>query len=116
LDAQLFDHVPLAKMGEAETSLRTAVPDIPADVRDRFKGDTALSDKDRETILDIARKALEPYQPKPESESKPEAKTEEKTEAQTEEKTDLGTRTGGKLSKSEAQAKGKSEPEAQEKP
>ena len=63
LNARLFDNVPLDKMGEAENSLRKAVPDIPSDVRDRFKGDKKLSDRDRETILDIARKALEPYNP-----------------------------------------------------
>lgn len=103
LNAKLFDNVPLDKMGEAESSLRKAVPDIPADVRDRFKGDKKLSDKDRETILNIARKALEPYQPKPESESKLEVKTEEKTEFE--------TQTKGK-SESEAQAKGKPKPEA----
>ncbi len=137
LNARLFDNVPLDKMGEAESSLRKAVPDIPADVRDRFKGDKKLSDKDRETILDIARKALEPYQPKPESESKPEAKIEEKsesktqtekkpesetqtkakpeTEAKTEKKPELGTRTEEKLIKSEAETKSKSEPEAEDK-
>jgi F-type H+/Na+-transporting ATPase subunit alpha len=80
LNAKLFDNVPLDKMGEAESSLRKAVADIPEDVRNRFKGDKELSDKDRETILNIARKALEPYQPKSESESRPEVKTEEKTE------------------------------------
>lgn len=63
LNARLFDNVPLDKMGEAESALRKAVPDIPSDVRDRFKGDKKLSDRDRETILDIARKALEPYNP-----------------------------------------------------
>lgn len=83
LNGKLFDNVPLDKMGEAESSLRKAVPDIPEDVRNRFKGDKELSDKDRETILNIARKALEPYQPKSESESKPEVKTEEKFESET---------------------------------
>ena len=127
LNSKLFDNVPLDKMVEAESSLRKAVPDIPADVRDRFKGDKELSDKDREIILDIARKALEPYQPNPESKPKPEAKTEEKNESKTqkkgkpgpETKTDenpeLGTQTEEKLSKSEAQTKSKSEPEAKDK-
>lgn len=91
LNAKLFDNVPLDKMEDAESSLRKAVPDIPEDVLYRFKGDKELSDKDRETILDIVRKALEPYQPKPESESKPETQTEEKSESETktEEKTEL---------------------------
>lgn len=97
LNAKLFDNVPLDKMEEAESSLRKAVSDIPADIRDRFKDDKKLSDEDRETILDIARKALEPYQPKSESESKPKAKTEEKTESETqpEEKTESETQTKG---------------------
>lgn len=107
LNAKLFDSVPLDKMGEAESSLRKAVPDIPADVRDRFKGDNELSDKDREAILDIARKALKPYQPKPEPEAKPETKTGEKPESE--------TQTDEKVVKSETQTEGKPEPEAKEK-
>jgi proton translocating ATP synthase, F1 alpha subunit len=97
LNAKLFDNVPLDKMEEAESSLRKAVSDIPKDVLDRFKGDKELNDKDHETILDIARKALEPYQPKPESESKPKAKTEEKPESETqpEEKPESETQTKG---------------------
>ncbi|AKB81153.1 Sodium-transporting ATPase subunit A [Methanosarcina barkeri 3] len=119
LNAKLFDNVPLDKMGEAESSLRKAVPDIPEDVRNRFKGDKELSDKDRETILDIARKALEPYQPKPESESKPEAKTKEKTEpeTQTEEKPESETQTKGKPeSETKTEEKPESETKIEKKP
>lgn len=114
LNAKLFDNVPLDRMGEAESSLRKAVPNIPEDVIYRFKGDKELSDKDRETILDIARKALEPYQPKPESESKPEAKTEEKAESetQTEGKSEPEAKTDEKVTRSETQTKGKPETEA----
>lgn len=114
LNAKLFDNVPLDRMGEAESSLRKVVSDIPADVRDRFKGDKKLSDKDRETIIDIARKALEPYQPKSESESKPEAKNEEKSEseAQAKGKSKPEAKTEEKVEKSETQTQGKSEPEA----
>jgi len=114
LNAKLFDNVPLDRMGEAESSLRKAVPNIPEDVLYRFKGDKELSDKDRETILDIARKALEPYQPKPESESKPEAKTDEKAESetQTEGKSEPEAKTDEKVTRSETQTKSKPEPEA----
>jgi F-type H+-transporting ATPase subunit alpha len=77
LNAKLFDSVPLDKMTEAEASLRKAVEDIPAEVRDRFTADKELSDKDREIILNIARKALAPYQSQSKPESKPKAKTEE---------------------------------------
>ena len=113
LNAKLFDNVPLDKMGEAESSLRKAVPDIPEDVRYRFKGDKELSDKDRETILNVARKALEPYQPKSESESKPEVKTEEKLESETKTKGKFEpeAKTEEKVAKSETQTMGKPEPE-----
>ena len=69
--------MPLDKMKEAEASLRKAVEYIPAEVRDRFTADKELSDKDREIILNIARKALA-HQPQFKPESKPKAKTEEK--------------------------------------
>lgn len=104
LNAKLFDSVPLDRMTEAEHSLRDAVTNVPAEVRERFSADKELTDKDHEIILDIARKALAPYQPKPESKSKPETQTEAKpkSEAQNEGK-----------SKSETQNEGKSMPETQ---
>jgi F-type H+-transporting ATPase subunit alpha len=80
LDARLFDSVPLDQMAEAEHSLREAVTDIPAEVRERFNADAELSDKDRETILEIARRALERFQPESKPISKPEVKTESKSE------------------------------------
>lgn len=105
LNEKLFDNVPLDRMGEAESVLRKAVPDIPSDVRDRFKGDKKLSDRDRETILDVARKALEPYYPKSKSQSKQEkGKTEKKPEPE--------DKTKEKVEKSETQTEGKPEPEA----
>ena len=86
LNAKLFDSVPLDRMAEAEHSLREAVADIPAEVRERFNGDKDLSNKDREIILEIASKALALYQPKSELESNPEAQTENKTRPETKEK------------------------------
>ncbi len=86
LNAKIFDSVPLDKMTEAEASLRKAVEDIPAELCDRFSADKELSDKDREIILNIARKALAPYQPQFKPESKPKAKTEEKIESETQTK------------------------------
>lgn len=87
LDAKLLDSVPPDQMKEAERSLREAVKDIPAEVRERFDADEELSDKDRETILDIARRTLKRFQPEPKPVSEPEVKTESKskTEDQTEE-------------------------------
>lgn len=88
LDAKLFDNVPPDQMTEAEHSLRKAVKDIPAEVRERFDADAELSDKDRETILEIARRTLKSFQPEPKPESEPEVKTESKSkpEYQTESK------------------------------
>jgi F-type H+-transporting ATPase subunit alpha len=65
LTAGLFDGVPLEKMPDAEHALREAVTQIPAEVSDRFETADKLSDEDRKAVIDIATKALEPFQPKP---------------------------------------------------
>jgi F-type H+-transporting ATPase subunit alpha len=96
LTAELFDRVPLDQMTVAEQALREAAADIPAEVRERLDTADKLSDEDRETIIDIARKSLARFQPKPES--KPEAKTEPKPEPES--KTEV-----------QKEAKPKSEPE-----
>jgi len=70
LDAKLFDSVPLDRMAEAEHSLREAVTDISTEMRERFNADAELSDKDRETILKIARRALESFRPESKTEVK----------------------------------------------
>ena len=80
LTAKLFDRVPLERMTDAEHSLREAAEDIPAEVRERFDTDAELSDKDRETILQIALKALARFQSRPEPESEQEAQNEVKPE------------------------------------
>ena len=72
LSAGLFDGVPLEQMKDAEHSLRDASADIPAEVRDRLATAEKLSDADRETIIQIARKSLARFQPKPKP--KPESK------------------------------------------
>ncbi len=71
LTAELFDRVPLDQMKDAEHALRAAAVDIPAEVRKRLDTADKLSDEDRKTIVQIARKALARFQPKPEPESKP---------------------------------------------
>ena len=75
-------------MTDAEHSLHEAAANIPADVRERLYTAEKLSDEDRETILSIARKSLDSFQPKPEvkAEAKPDAKTDSNTEAQAEAK------------------------------
>jgi F-type H+-transporting ATPase subunit alpha len=50
--------------------LRDASADIPAEVRNRLATAEKLSDADRETIIQIARKSLARFQPKPKPESK----------------------------------------------
>jgi F-type H+-transporting ATPase subunit alpha len=76
LSAELFDRVPLDQMTDAEQALRKAVADIPAEVCKRLETADKLSEEDRKTIIEIARKSLAPFQPKPEPEAKPEAKTD----------------------------------------
>jgi F-type H+-transporting ATPase subunit alpha len=70
LTAELFDRVPLDQMTDAEHALREAAAAIPADVRARLDTADQLSDEDRETITQIARKSLARFQPKPEPEQK----------------------------------------------
>ena len=65
----LFDLVPLDQMTAAESALRKAESDVPADVRERLKTAGKLSDEDRKTIIEIARKALSGFA----AEAKPEA-------------------------------------------
>ena len=78
LTAELLQRVPLDQMTEAEHALRKATADIPADVRGRLDTADKLSDEDRKTIVEIARKSLASFQPKPEPETKPEVKAEVK--------------------------------------
>jgi F-type H+-transporting ATPase subunit alpha len=70
LSAALFDRVPLDQMTDAEHALREAAADIPAEVRERLDTGKKLSDEDRETIIQIARKSLARFHPKPEPEEK----------------------------------------------
>jgi F-type H+-transporting ATPase subunit alpha len=83
LTAELFDRMQLDQMVDAELALHQAAKDIPTDVRERLNTAEKLSDEDREKIIQIARNALAPFQPKPESEAepKPEAKAVAKSEA-----------------------------------
>jgi F-type H+/Na+-transporting ATPase subunit alpha len=72
LTAELFDHVPIEQMPDAQRAVQTAAETIPADVRARFETADTLSDEDRKTIIDIARQSLAGFQPK--AGGKPEAK------------------------------------------
>jgi F-type H+-transporting ATPase subunit alpha len=78
LTAELFDPVPLEQMTNAEHAVHEAATNLPAEVRARFETADKLSDEDRKAIIEIARKSLAPFQPKPEP--KPAAKDEPKPE------------------------------------
>lgn len=78
LTEELFDAVPLERMTEAELALRNAVEDIPAKVCERLDATEALSDEDRETIIQIARKVLDCFHSNPESGENQETKEDEK--------------------------------------
>ena len=77
LASELFDGVPLDQMTDAEHALRTAADDIPEEVRERLDTTEKLSDEDRETILQIARQALEKFSPEPDLKSEQEQKTKD---------------------------------------
>jgi F-type H+-transporting ATPase subunit alpha len=93
LTAELFDRVPLDQMTDAEHVLREAAAEIPAEVRERLDTADTLSDDDRETIIQIARKSLARFQPKPEAEAEPKAegKAEPKSKAKAESKPEVQT-------------------------
>ncbi len=82
LGAELFDPIALDRMKDAEQALRDAVVEIPAEVSGRLETAEKLSDEDREAILQIARKSLERFQPKPEPVAKPEAPNQVKPKPQ----------------------------------
>jgi F-type H+-transporting ATPase subunit alpha len=67
LTADLFDAVPLDQMTDAENVVIEAAAKIPSEVGARFETAKELSDEDRKTIIELARQALAPFQPKPEA-------------------------------------------------
>jgi len=105
LTANLFDPVPLDKMTDAGNAVREAAATIPKEVSARFETAAKLNDEDKKTIVEITRKALAPFQPKPEP--KPEVKTETKVEPKAGIKDD---------STGKAEAKPKPEVKAETKP
>jgi F-type H+-transporting ATPase subunit alpha len=76
LTANLFDPVPLEQMTEAGHAVREAAATIPVEVSARFETAAKLSDEDKKTVVEIARKALVPFQPKPEPKPEVKAKPE----------------------------------------
>src|ERR1022692_4189601 len=82
LTANLFDPVPLDQMTDAEHAVREAAANLPAEGCARFETAAKLNDEDRKTIIEVATRALAPFQPtskpkpveSPTSEPKPVAK------------------------------------------
>jgi F-type H+-transporting ATPase subunit alpha len=65
LTSGLFDLVPLEKMEEAEESVLATAASLSAEMSRRFETSTKVSDEDRKTIIEITKKALAPFLPKP---------------------------------------------------
>jgi F-type H+-transporting ATPase subunit alpha len=82
LTAELFDLVPLNRMTDAEQALRKAAADLPAEVRERLDSVEELQDADRETMIRIARKALEEFQSEPAKDQETEGGTKPDAEAE----------------------------------
>ena len=67
LTAKLFDAVPLDQMKAAEKAVLDDAQNIPAEIVARFETADKLSDEDRKAIIDLAKNALESFQPKAKS-------------------------------------------------
>jgi F-type H+-transporting ATPase subunit alpha len=83
LTAELFDDVPLDRMTDAEKAVREAAAGITAEVSRRLDTADKLGDEDRETIIEIARQALEAFSVEPDSKSEPVQYTEEPPKPET---------------------------------
>jgi F-type H+-transporting ATPase subunit alpha len=117
LTASLFDPVPLDQMTAAGRAVREAAANIPAEVCARFETAAKLSDEDKRAIIEIARQALAPFQPKPDPkpEVKPETKPDVKVEPKAEPKGDIKDKADAKP-KEEAKPKPGPEVKAEAKP
>jgi F-type H+-transporting ATPase subunit alpha len=115
LTANLFDPVPLEKMIDAGHAVREAAATIPAEVSARFETAAKLSDEDKKTVVEIARKALAPFVPKPEP--KPEANAEVKATTKVEPEPENKADTKPKVeSPPPAEVKSSAKVESKEKP
>jgi F-type H+-transporting ATPase subunit alpha len=91
--------------------VRDAAATIPREVTARFETAKKLSDEDKKNLIEIARKALLPFQPKPE------AKTATKVEPKPEDKAKTGAEPKPQeKAKVETKAKGESPPPVGRKP
>ena len=137
LTAELFDRVPLEQMTDAENALREAAANVPVEVRERLDTAEKLSDEDRKTIIEIARKSLARFQPNPKqnqeanedakpndmprlksnSEAKPDdPESDSKTEKDTKLKSRTEPQPKNEANPDEAKTKPNSKPEIKPKP
>lgn len=65
LSEGLFDTVASENMVAAETAVQAAATSLPEAIRSRFDSAATFSDEDRQSILELARQTLLPFQPKP---------------------------------------------------
>ena len=61
LTSKLFEPVPLNKMTEAENAVSEAASEISIELRERLESGDKLSDQDRDTIIELARRAVAPW-------------------------------------------------------
>ena len=64
LTNNLFDPIPLPQMKDAEMALRRITAELPEDIRQGFASTSDISESNRQTILQLAKKALEPFMAK----------------------------------------------------
>ena len=79
LTANLFDPVPLDRMTDANLAVQEAAAKIPTEISARFESADKLSDEDRKAVIEIARQALAPFQPKLETKKQSDVQAKEKS-------------------------------------
>jgi F-type H+-transporting ATPase subunit alpha len=67
--ANLLDNIPLDQMDEVKKALKKAVQVIPGEIRGRFSGKSELSNDDKNLIIQVIKKAIEEFEPKPASQA-----------------------------------------------
>ena len=71
LSAELFDHIALDKMPDAERALKEAAAELSIELSSRFENGDPMTDEDRDGIIQLATKALESFQMISSSKEKP---------------------------------------------
>jgi len=83
LTAELFDAVPLNRMDDAKAAVIAAAAKIPAEIGGHLETADKLSDEDRKVMVELARQALAPFQPKPAAPPSPAPATKPVSDAKT---------------------------------